>query len=148
MDGPRQTNRRPKAYKHLLQAVLKRKIDWFGVYKKTTVFGTARFPSVRVKASSNAFPIYRFPSRSLPPLGFGIVQETLQRYEIFRNFIALSKKRIKITFHQACETTFGAKNSRNISKNLEVKSNMSIFALPESTTLPFRTAYQGGTFYL
>jgi len=30
-------------------------------------FGTARFPSVRLKASSNAFPIYRFSSRSLHP---------------------------------------------------------------------------------
>jgi len=30
-------------------------------------FGTARFLQVKHKASSNAFPIYRFPSRSLYP---------------------------------------------------------------------------------
>jgi len=30
-------------------------------------FGTARFLQVKLKASSNAFPIYRFPSRSLHP---------------------------------------------------------------------------------
>ena len=35
--------------------------------------GTARFSSVKYKASSNAFPIYRFPSLSLHPLGFGIL---------------------------------------------------------------------------
>ena len=29
--------------------------------------GTARFLKVKHKASSNAFPIYRFPSRSLHP---------------------------------------------------------------------------------
>ena len=29
--------------------------------------GTARFLRVKLKASSNAFPIYRFPSRSLHP---------------------------------------------------------------------------------
>ena len=30
-------------------------------------FGTARFLPVKHKASSNAFPIYRFPFRSLQP---------------------------------------------------------------------------------
>ena len=33
--------------------------------------------------------------------------------------IALSQKRIKITFHKACETTFGAKIGKNVSKSLE-----------------------------
>jgi len=60
----------------------------------------------------------------------------------------LSPKKNKITFHKACETTFGARNGRNVSKNLEVKREMPIFATSESTTLPVRTAYQGGTFYL
>ena len=36
--------------------------------------------------------------------------------------------------------------SRKVSKNLEVKRKMTIFASSESTTLPVRTAYQGGTF--
>jgi hypothetical protein len=35
--------------------------------------GTARFQNVKHKASSNAFPIYRFPSRNLHPLGFSIL---------------------------------------------------------------------------
>ena len=56
--------------------------------------GTARFLKVKHKASSNAFPIYRFPSRSLHPWALalpasrrlqasktGAVTKTLQRYE-------------------------------------------------------------------
>jgi hypothetical protein len=39
-------------------------------------------------------------------------------------YIALSPKKIKKTFHAACETTFWARNGRNISKNLEVKRKM------------------------
>ena len=68
------------------------------------------------------------------PLGFGILQKTLQRYEIFRNlyrfipflgiYIALSPKKIKITFHAACETTFWARNGRNVSSYFQLKQGL------------------------
>ena len=50
--------------------------------------------------------------------------------------IALPQKRIKITFHKACETTFGAKIGRKASKNLEVKRKMPIFATTNPARFP------------
>ena len=60
----------------------------------TTVFGTARFPSVRVKASSNAFPIYRFPSRSLHPWASALFRKHCKDTKYLGICIALSKKRM------------------------------------------------------
>ena len=51
-----------------------------------------------------------------------------------------------MTFHKPCETSFEVKNGRNVSKNLDYSEIIPIFASSESTTLPTRTAYQGGTF--
>ena len=125
----------------------------------TTVFGTARFPSVRVKASSNAFPIYRFPSRGLHPWASaffdkrsglsrllasrwqqackaGAVRTRCKDTKFLGICIALSKKKYKINFHKACETTFWAKNSRKVSKNLEVKRKTPIFAPTNPARFP------------
>ena len=66
----------------------------------------------------------------------GTVPKTLQRYEIFRNLYRFIPKRTKIAFHKACETTFGAKNSRKASKNLEVKRKMPIFATTNPARFP------------
>ena len=98
-------------------------------------FGTARFLQVKHKASSNAFPIYRFPSRSLHPWAsafllldgskpanwYGSENDAMIRN--FYEYLSLySKKKTKIAFHKACETTFWAKNSRIVSKNLGQKA--------------------------
>ena len=90
-------------------------------------FGTARFPSVRFKASSNAFPIYRFPSRSLHPWASAFLRpdgskpaswsgsENNAKIQNFWNNQAINtKKERKIAFHKACETSFGVKNGRNV----------------------------------
>ena len=36
----------------------------------------------------------------------GAVQKTMQRYDFLGNYIISEGKRIKISFHKACETTF------------------------------------------
>ena len=99
-------------------------------------FGTARFLQVKHKASSNAFPIYRFPSRSLHPLASALFRKHCKDTKFLGICIALSKKRTKIAFHKACETNFGAKNGRNVSKNLEVKRIMPIFAPTNPARFP------------
>ena len=112
-------------------------------------FGTARFLQVKHKASSNAFPIYRFPSRSLHPWASAFLlpdgskpanwygSENTAKIRIFYEFVSLyPKKECKIVFHKACETTFGARNGRNVSKNLEVKRKMPIFATTNPARFP------------
>ena len=59
-----------------------------------------------------------------PPLGFGILQKTLQRYEIFRNLYRFIPQKIKITFHAACENTFWARNSRKFSSYFQLKQGL------------------------
>jgi hypothetical protein len=39
-------------------------------------------------------------------------------------YIALSPKKIKITFHAACETTFWARNGRNVSSYFQLKQGL------------------------
>ena len=69
-------------------------------------FGTARFLRVKLKASSNVFPIYRFPSRSLHPWASALLRpdgskpakpERIRKHckdtHFFVNCIALFKKR-------------------------------------------------------
>jgi hypothetical protein len=111
---------------------------------------------------TNAFPINRFPSRSLHPWASAFLlpvgskpanwygSENTAKIRVFYEIVSLyPKKEYKITFHKACETTFGAKNSRKASKNLEVKRKTPIFAPTESATLPVvRPANQGGSFIL
>ena len=112
-------------------------------------FGTARFLQVKHKASSNAFPIYRFPSRSLhlwtsaflrpdgckPANWYGT--ENTAKIRIFLEFVSLyPKKEYKIAFHKACETTFGAKIGRKVSKNLEFSEIMPIFAPTNPARFP------------
>ena len=109
-------------------------------------FETARFLCVKHKASrtrvyalvlyKNAFPIYRFPSRSLHPWASALFRKHCKDTKFLGICIALSKKIIKMTFHKACETTFWAKNSRKVSKNLEVKRKMPIFATTNPARFP------------
>jgi len=55
----------------------------------------------------------------------------------FYEYLSLyTKKEYKIAFHKACETTFGAKIGRNISKNLEDSEIMLIFAPTNPARFP------------
>ena len=111
-------------------------------------FTSAPVP-MSLKASSNAFPIYRFPSRSLhtwasafllpdgskPAIWYG--SENTAKIRNFYEFVSLyPKKECKIVFHKACETTFGARNGRKASKNLKVKRKSTIFAPTNPARFP------------
>jgi hypothetical protein len=45
-------------------------------------------------------------------------------------------KKHKTAFHKACETDFGVKNGRNVSKNLEDKRKTPIFAPTNPARFP------------
>ena len=99
-------------------------------------FGTARFLQVKLKASSNAFPIYRSSSRSLHPWASALFRKRCKDTKFLGICIALSKKRSKIRFHKACETEFWPKIGRKASKSLEDSEIMPIFTPTNPACFP------------